>query len=276
MIRESLMCLAFVIPGATVAAQDKLQPPKDPPQFYAVTELSKDHITLKELGTTNENAVYKLVLKDVRAYEASGKKLLGADLVKRVRTGAVVLVTDNDKVEPEFLSVLKEDALVFVRSVLRAKVTTASGEDYGSKVTNIFHGLIPPNERDIGGFNYNAKTMWHSAMVRTATIDVAFSRGMEMTKLAIHSQHSGGFHAAKAVRISVLEDGKFRVVTHADLDSVDETVAVPKTKARVWRFEFQPGDSGYVLLRGLRFFSGEEPFPPFTVIAGESPATKKE
>jgi len=58
--------------------------------------------------------------------------------------------------------------------------------------------------------------------------------------------------------------GKFRGVVKADLKSVDETVTLPKTKGRVWQFEFEAGeDGGCVVLRGLQFFTGDdELFPP--------------
>ena len=35
-----------------------------------------------------------------------------------------------------------------------------------------------------------------------------------------------------------------------------------KTKGKVWLLEFQAGESGIVVIRGLRFFSGDEELLP--------------
>lgn len=145
------------------------------------------------------------------------------------------------------------------------KVTTDSGEDYGSKVANIAQGRIAPNKRD-GKVTFNAKTMWHSTKAPTGwvSIEVAFPYEVELTRVEIHSQHSGEYHAAHAVGVSVQDCAeRFSVVRNANLKSADDTVRLPKTKGRVWRFRFLAGRSGCVVLRGLRFFSADdELFPP--------------
>ena len=40
-----------------------------------------------------------------------------------------------------------------------------------------------------------------------------------------------------------------------DLESRDEYVEFSETTARTWRFHFKAGPSGYVVIRGIRFFS---------------------
>lgn len=96
------------------------------------------------------------------------------------------------------------------------------------------------------------------------TVEVTFPYEVELTQIAVHSQHSGEYHIARAVRVSAqAAKDPFRQVAKADLKSADEKVAIPKTKGRVWRFEFQAGDGQSVTLRGLRFFAGaDELFPP--------------
>ncbi len=145
------------------------------------------------------------------------------------------------------------------------KVSTGSGEDAGSKVANIVQGQILAN-RKTGKVTYDAATMWHSAKSAkgSVSVQVEFPYEVELTRLAVHSQHSGEYHAAKAVRVSVKDTkGKFGPVAKADLKSADDTVKLPKTKGRIWQFEFQAGESGCVVLRGLQFFSGDdELFPP--------------
>ena len=108
--------------------------------------------------------------------------------------------------------------------------------------------------------------MWHSAKAETGwvSVQVAFPYEVELTRIMVHSEHSGECHAAKAMRGAVRDTGgEFRQVVEADLKSVDDTVTLPKTKGQVWRLEFQAGTSGHVVLRGLRFFlDDDELFPP--------------
>jgi hypothetical protein len=146
------------------------------------------------------------------------------------------------------------------------QVTTDSGEDYGSKAANIVRGPIVPSKK-AGKIVFDPKTMWQSAKAEKGwvSVQVAFPCEVELTRVAVHSQHSGEYHAAQAIRVAVQRaDGRFREIHQADLKSVDETVRLPQpTTARAWRFSFRAGKSGCVVLRGLRFFSGaDELFPP--------------
>lgn len=146
------------------------------------------------------------------------------------------------------------------------RFTTDSGEDFSTKVANLAKGPIGPNKKEKGKVTFDAGTMWQSGKSKTGwvKVEVTFPYEVELTQIAVHSQHSGEYHIARAVRISVLgAKDQFRQVTKADLKSADEKVNLTKTKARVWRFEFQSGESQSVTLRGLRFFSGtDELFPP--------------
>jgi hypothetical protein len=145
------------------------------------------------------------------------------------------------------------------------KVTTEAGEDFGSKVGNIVQHQILPS-KNVGKVMYDASNMWQSAKSTTGwvAVDVTFPFAVELTRVGIHSQHSGQYNPAKAARIAVqVENRQFTKLVEADLKAVDDTVAFEKTKGQVWRFEFQAGESGCVVLRGLQFFSGDdELFPP--------------
>jgi hypothetical protein len=147
----------------------------------------------------------------------------------------------------------------------RVKVTTESGEEYGSKVANIVQGRIVPSKK-VGKVTFDANTMWHSRKAESGwvSVQVSFPYDVELTRVAVHSQHSGQYHAARAMRVAVRDTGdRFRQVTEAELKSADDTVTLPKTRGRVWRFEFRGGESGCVVLRGLQFFWGDdELFPP--------------
>ena len=144
-------------------------------------------------------------------------------------------------------------------------VTTKSGEDFGSKVANIVHGPLLPSV-DTGQVTFDGKAMWQSAKSPTRWVSVAvtFPFEVELTGIGVHSQHSGKYHPARAARVLVQGSaGNFLPVASTDLKSVDATVALPKTKGKVWQFDFQAGETGIVVLRGLQFFAdAEEVFPP--------------
>jgi hypothetical protein len=150
------------------------------------------------------------------------------------------------------------------------RVTTESGETYGSKVANVVQNEIRPSKKT-GRVTFDGNVMWSSAKSKTGwlAVDLTFPYEAELTRLMIHSQHSGQYHPAKAVRVSVRRDGgEYRRVMEAELQSVDATVDVPKTKGKIWRLEFKADETGMVVLRGLRFFSGEdELFPPLVPYA---------
>jgi hypothetical protein len=144
------------------------------------------------------------------------------------------------------------------------KFTTASGEEFGAKVANLASGPVAPNTK--GKVTFDAATMWQSAKAVTGwvAVEVAFPCAVELSHVGVHSQHSGEYNAATAVRVAVPgATGKFRQVAQVVLKSPDEKVPVPKTKSRVWRFEFRAGASQAVTLRGLQFYAGvDELFPP--------------
>jgi hypothetical protein len=145
------------------------------------------------------------------------------------------------------------------------QVRTSSGEDYRSKVANIVQGEIRPSKKT-GRVAFDGKVMWQSGKSKTGwvTVDLTLPYEAELTRIAVHSQHSGQYHPAKAVRVYVRGDGgDYGRVAEAELPSVDATVEVPKTKGKAWRLEFRADESGAVVLRGLRLFSDEdELFPP--------------
>jgi hypothetical protein len=144
------------------------------------------------------------------------------------------------------------------------KFTTPSGEEFGTKVANLAVGPVAPNKK--GKVTFHAGTMWQSAKSSTGTVsvEVSFPYEVELSQIGVHSQHSGTYNAAHAVRVMVRDArDQLRQVARTALKSPDAKVPVPKTKARVWRFEFQAGPSQSVTLRGLRFYSGaDELFPP--------------
>jgi hypothetical protein len=150
------------------------------------------------------------------------------------------------------------------------RVTTDSGETYGSKVTNIVQGVILPSKRT-GGVTFDSKWMWQSAPTRTGwvAVEITFPYQVELTRVGVHSQHSGQYHAARALRVSVEGENGLKRVGTEDLKSADAMVQLRAAVGQKWRFEFRAGPSGTVVLRGLQFFSGDgELFPPLVPSAG--------
>jgi uncharacterized Zn finger protein (UPF0148 family) len=139
------------------------------------------------------------------------------------------------------------------------KVRTEYGETYNSKVVNIVqHGIKP--SINTGKVTYDSTSMWHSAQVNSGWVSVfvTFPNPVALTAVGVHTQHSGIYHAAEAVRIyAAAPDNSYRLVADTVLRSVDVRVGFPPTKAQQWKFEFKPGKSGYVVVRGLQFFNGD-------------------
>lgn len=142
-----------------------------------------------------------------------------------------------------------------------AALTTESGEDLGTNVANLLQGAIKDNA-NTGKVTFDAGSMWSSAQSSTGWVTVKLTAPYEvdLTGVEIHSQHSGQYHAALALRVSAIgPDGKIVGVAKSALKSPDETVkwAKPKAKAKVWLLELQTTQTGVVVLRGLRFQSGD-------------------
>jgi hypothetical protein len=150
------------------------------------------------------------------------------------------------------------------------RVSTGSGEDYGSKVGNIVQNEIRPNV-NTGKVTFDPKTMWSSAKGKTdrVAVELTFPYEVELTRIAVHSQHSGRYHPAKAVSVSVGDGGgRYRPVASAEGISPDAVVDVPKAKGKTWRLEFRTDETRCVVIRGLRFFAGEDEVFP-TLVPGQ-------
>jgi hypothetical protein len=145
------------------------------------------------------------------------------------------------------------------------RITTDSGQDYGSKVSNIVQNILLPSKKT-GRVTYDAKQMWQSAPSKDGwvSVQVEFPAEVELSAVGVHSQHSGQYHPARAFRAAVRgANGQFTQVAEAPLKTVDQTVPVPRTKGKTWRFDFEAGESRCVTIRGLQFFGGnDELFPP--------------
>jgi hypothetical protein len=137
--------LSLVIASTTAVAQEKPKTPTGlPPTFATVIALDKPQAVLDLAEVTvsmvpeervklvtkdgkavevrytvyrpvAEQHIRKLELKSAEVFDARGKKLGSEEVWKRLAVGATVLVsTDGRAVDPAYLGVLAQDALVFV------------------------------------------------------------------------------------------------------------------------------------------------------------------
>jgi hypothetical protein len=145
------------------------------------------------------------------------------------------------------------------------KVTTDAGEAARSKVINVVSGEIKPSAGP--GITYDAKNMWHSEKLpgKSATLDITFPFAVELTGIAIHSQHSGRGHEATAMRLKAVDGDDSRLVAQQKIAEVDAVVSFPKTTAQSWKLTLETGKSTILVIRGLRFFNGEKEVVPHMV-----------
>ncbi|HEX3448821.1 MAG TPA: hypothetical protein VHS97_11240 [Isosphaeraceae bacterium] len=148
------------------------------------------------------------------------------------------------------------------------KLTTPSGEDFGTAVGNVVAGRVEssaPPPAGAGGTAFNAKTMWQSKPSPDGwvTVEAAFPFEVTLTGVAVHSQHSGRYHAADRLRVETPVARGDHPLAEFSLTSVDQQVALSPTTTRTWRFRVHAANGRVVVLRGLRFFSSRgEIVPP--------------
>jgi hypothetical protein len=139
-------------------------------------------------------------------------------------------------------------------------VRTNSGEDFGSSVKSIVGGRIVPSAAPVKGGKptFSGKSMWQSRPAGAdggwVEVDVSFPAAVTLTKVGVHSQHSGQFHAADQLRLEVASADGFTLVGKTALKEIDQVVPIAPTTARSWRFWLHASDGRAVVIRGLRFF----------------------
>ena len=142
-------------------------------------------------------------------------------------------------------------------------VTTESGEANSSSVANVVRKTILP---DAGpGVTFNARDMWASENSETGwvSLEVTFPDKVRLTRIMVHSQHSGKYNKAHAVRIETKGEHGYQIVKESPLAQSDAVVSFPKATAKQWRLSFQTGPTKRVCLRGLQFFADNtQLFPP--------------
>ena len=142
--------------------------------------------------------------------------------------------------------------------------TTTSGETFGNSVQNAVIGEIKPSRGP--GITYDAGTMWTSDVVPDgwADIELTFPFAVGLTRITVHSEHSGLYHVAERIRVATVGENGRSTVTEQSLAGADDSVEFSRHISRIWRLEFRTSDTQMVVIRGLEFFDGtDEVFLPY-------------
>ena len=145
------------------------------------------------------------------------------------------------------------------------EVTTTAGEELNTKVANIVREEIKPSSGP--GVTFDSSVMWHSKLLvdGKAVMYLKFPVAVRLTGIAVHSQHSGIHHEAREIRLETNDAGSRQLVVETALKSTDETVTFPVATATRWTLTLTAGPSHTLVVRGLRFFDGDEEVCPHMV-----------
>ena len=137
-------------------------------------------------------------------------------------------------------------------------VTTTAEEAKGSKVSNAVLGRI----EDSPGpkITYDSRNMWNSGTLDgLAQLDLEFPFPVELSTVRIYSGHSGRIHPVKHGALLRLDDsGNAVPVAETKFVSRDGVLTFPAVESARWRLILTPGKSKKVVVRGIRFWSGED------------------
>lgn len=142
---------------------------------------------------------------------------------------------------------------------------------YGSSLSNLVatHRTIRQDEKSVG---FDPGSMWHSPKVNSqgwVSLELAFPAVTHLASLMVHSRHSKKYHPAHEIQIEVLDAQgnwqfvKKQILLHHfglfSIGSVSQKVTLPaNTEGRWWKLAFRGKKNGYVVLRGLQFFTERE------------------
>ncbi|MEO1982504.1 MAG: hypothetical protein ABGZ24_18500, partial [Fuerstiella sp.] len=89
-------------------------------------------------------------------------------------------------------------------------------------------------------------------------LTLKFPFPVELSSMRIYSGHSGAYHPVTSASVMVPGDGgNYRELGSSDFQSLDGQVMFDTTESRSWRLALTPGKSRKVVLRGIRFYSGD-------------------
>jgi hypothetical protein len=129
---------------------------------------------------------------------------------------------------------------------------------YGTSLDSLVWNQIWPSAGP--GVRFDVGNMWNSASGAPGAwseIDVRFPLAARLSRITVHSEHSGRYHRAQALEVLVKGAGGFEAVADVENPEADQSLSFAARRAQAWRLRLRRGESGYVTLRGLRFFDGD-------------------
>jgi hypothetical protein len=141
-------------------------------------------------------------------------------------------------------------------------VSTNSGEANDTKVDNVVHTYMEQNKQASEGIGLVSKHMWMSEKAEKGWIDIqlTFPIAVRMNRICVHSQCGGANHPVMALRVESNTDGFVEVARRDEALADEEYISFSEVKAKQWRLHLLPGESGQVVIRGLRFYSSRGEF----------------
>ena len=142
----------------------------------------------------------------------------------------------------------------------RVRVKTSSGETDKSSVSCVVGGKIKSSRS-----RFDPKTMWASSPTTSdwVSVELEFPMPVRISKITVYSLCTDRRDPAHALEVQAKFGNKYRTVAHDPLNSINDSLSFRPTESKDWRLFFKTGQSKKVVLRGLRFFSGDaEIFPP--------------
>ena len=107
--------------------------------------------------------------------------------------------------------------------------------------------------------------MWHSASQENhiASLKLNFPMPITLDRIKIYSQHSGKHHAVKGVKVSTIDESeKLTEIVDSNVAAPDGEIRFEPSTSQKWELSFRAGRSKTVVIRGLRFFLGDQEFFP--------------
>lgn len=135
--------------------------------------------------------------------------------------------------------------------VIRA--TTDAGETNASRIENVVIGPILHSPGP--AITFDQRSMWHSGKVDTASITLEFPFAVELSKIRVYTGHSGNIHRGQRLNLYRVADSKSYYVGQTVLNARDGVLSFEPTLSQVWRLELKSGQSGKIVVRGIRFWS---------------------
>lgn len=125
-----IFALAPILSVSTV--EKIVLPAGEPPQFFIVTAVNKEGLVVQRRYPPTKEVdapaviEYKAALKAIKARTTKGALLTPEEVAKQLTPGRVVLVSaDENTVDPAFLAIIKEDAVI-LSGVLPQKGATGA------------------------------------------------------------------------------------------------------------------------------------------------------